>query len=272
MLTRLFVILEATTRRRSISPVSKLSDLLKQASQAYNRPMGLTPAKNRTQALPLVLIAQVDSLSAGAIEAAVAAGAEAVLAPVSATADVKGAKAAAGKASLGGLLDAGTKAEVDQLEKDGCDFFVLRSANLPADVLQGDDRSAMLELDSSLPDAVLRGVEGLNLDGAVYRIPGSEVLTLQHLLQLRRTAGLAGKPLFVAAPDGLAPGAAEVLRDAGAVGLIVPAAAVAAFKATIAALPQPKRKGDRMDATLPAGFYTAPQKEAEHDDDGDDDD
>ena len=27
-------------------------------------------------------------------------------------------------AALGGLLEAGTKAEVDQLEKDGCDFFV----------------------------------------------------------------------------------------------------------------------------------------------------
>ena len=60
--------------------MSKLSDLLKQASQAYNRPMGLTPAKNRTQALPMVLIAELDSLSPAAVEAAVAAGAEAILA------------------------------------------------------------------------------------------------------------------------------------------------------------------------------------------------
>lgn len=256
--------------------MSKLSDLLKQASQAYVRPMGFAPVQSRQQALPMVLIAQIDSLDAAAVDAAVSAGAEAVLAPMGVASDavaVKSAKNAAGRALLGGVLDAGGKDDVARLERDGCDFLLIRNTNVAAEVLSSDDENGkLLELDPNWPDTMLRGVDGLQVEGVVYRIAGSETLTINHLLQLRRAAGLAGKPLFIAAPAGLPATTASVLRDAGAVGLIVPSGAVAEYKETVRNLPPPKRQKERMDAMLPAGFAVG-GKEPEHDDDdGDDDD
>lgn len=251
--------------------MSKLADLLKQASQAYNRPMGFGAAQARAAALPMVLIAEVDSAAAAGIGAAVAAGAQAVLAPAANSAMVTAAKAAATKGTLGAALDGGTQEDVARLEQDGCEFVVLRSTGLPADVLTADAPEKLLEVDGSWPDALIRGVEGLPLAGIVYRIPAGEPLTIHQLLLCRRVAALAAKPLFVAVPAGLGGDAARPLRDAGAVGLLVPAAVVGEFRDAIKVLPPPKRQKENIEATLPTGFMSR-AKEAEHDDDDDGDD
>jgi len=250
--------------------LSKLADLLKQASQAYTRPIGFGAMTARSTPLPMVLIAEVDSAAAAGVEAAIAAGAQAVLAPAAGTAAVTAAKAAVAKGTLGATLDDGTKDDVARLEKDGCEFVVLRSTGLPADVLTADSLEKLLEVDASWPDALIRGVEVLPLAGIVYRIPAGEPLTIQQLLLCRRVAGLAGKPLFVAVPAGLGGAAAQPLRAAGAVGLLVPAAAAGEFRDAIKALPVPKRQKENIEATLPTGFMSR-AKESEHDDDDDGD-
>jgi len=252
-------------------PVSKLADLLKRATQAYARPMGFAPAQSRKQALPMALIAELASGDAAAVEAALAAGAEAVLLPKGSDAGVAAARAAAGKAPLGLIVSDVSREAAAKAMADGADYLLLEETAVSGDVLTVDDVERLLQLDAAWPDSLMRGVEGLPLEGALYRLPAGAAITVHQLLQLRRAAGLAGKTLYVAVPAGVPGSSARALRDAGAVALLVPAAAVAEFAEAIRALPQPKRKGDAPDASLSAGFMARPKdEEHEHDDDGDD--
>lgn len=252
-------------------PVSKLADLLKQAAQAYARPMGFAPAQSRKQALPMALIAELATGDAAAVEAALAAGAEAVLLPKGSDAAVAAARAAAGKAPLGLIVGATSRETAAKAVADGANFLVLEDTTVTGDVLTLDDTERLLQLDPAWPDSLLRGVEGLPLDGAVYRLPVGEGVSVHLLLQLRRAAGLAGKTLYVTVPADLPATSVRALRDAGAVALLVPAASVATFADAIRALPQPKRKGENPEASLPTGFMSRP-KDEDHDHDDDDDD
>ncbi|MSQ09734.1 MAG: hypothetical protein EXR52_01825 [Dehalococcoidia bacterium] len=251
-------------------PVSKLADLLKQATQAYARPMGFAPAQARKQALSMALIAELSAGDAASIQAALAAGAEAILLPKGSEAGMAEARAAAGKAPLGLVLTTGGKDDAAKLVTAGADFLLLEDTAIAGEVLTVDDVERLLQLDSAWPDSLIRGVEGLPLEGAVYRLSAGGALTVHELMQLRRAASLAGKTMYVAVPAGTPASAARVLRDAGALGLIVAAAAVAEFAEAIRALPQPKRKGENLEASLPTGFMSSHKEEAEPEEDDDD--
>lgn len=248
--------------------MSTLADLLKQAAQAYSRPMGFAAVQSRREVLPLLLVAEVPGGETASVEAAVAAGAGAVV--VGPQADVAGARKAAGGAALGVTLSGDAGGDAAGLAAAGCDFLLLQDTDVPAAVLTVDNTERLLALDPDWPDAVLRGVEGLPLDGVVYRLPqGAAELTVRQLLVMRRAAALAGKPLFVATGDQLPASAVQALRDAGAAGLIVPAPSVAGYAEAVRRLPPPKRKNGRLEAVLPAGFLASPREPAREDDDDD---
>ena len=252
--------------------MGKLADRLKEVIERPVRPIGFRAGAAQAKPPALVLLANIDGGQKEEAARAVHEGAQGVLAAVgTATADETLAElaTAAGGGLWGGALEAGGRADVERLREAGAHFVLFRSTGVSGEGLEAEEIDKILEVEQNWPDMLLRPVDRLPVAAALYRLQEGEALSIQALLQCRRIVALVGKPLLVSLPPGIGTSALTLLRDAGVMGVVVSASAVAEFHAAIRDLPPPKRDHERMDAVLPRGG-PAPLQEADDDDEEED--
>lgn len=211
--------------------MSKLSERIQRLGRTENTSIGFIRSTAKASSPGLLLLIRANQPDANAITA----GADGlILSAVPSKAE-----------GWWGLHPAGAMAT-------GADFIIVGpDAILPT--LTMDDVGLVIEADEAWPDSSLRSLEMFQPD-AIYLNLGDAPLSLARLLSLKRVSSLAG-PLLLEAPATLDADALRLLRDAGAVAIIVPGAdraAIATLRERIDALPPRKRKREeRGDAIVP---------------------
>jgi hypothetical protein len=119
-------------------------------------------------------------------------------------------------------LKEGGLEEVKQLKEAGCDFIVI-SVNAPLAIIEEKEIGKVIEIDTSIPDAVLRSVLDLPVNAVLVSVAGSEdkSLTFNDLMVLQRFGRIPGKPLFAILPANVTSNELEVLWEAGVVAVAV---------------------------------------------------
>ncbi len=103
--------------------------------------------------------------------------------------------------------------------------FVLLEPSAPAELL-GPDGSRYLRLTPDFPDGLLRSLDLLPVEGFCLQAPAAaEALTVSDLMVFLRFAAVSRKPVLYEVRGLPTPAQLPALRDAGVVGLVVPAAA-----------------------------------------------
>ncbi len=158
----------------------------------------------------------------------------------------------------------------------GADFVVL-DAGAPAELLSPDG-GRYLALTPELPDAWLRALDFLPVEGFWLRAtPPGDRFTVADLLTFVKFAAIARKPVVYEPGRLPAPAELPALRDAGVVGLALPATAenldaLAQLRAAVAELPRRRPSAaERPAVTVPpptagAAAPTSPAPEPDEED------
>lgn len=202
---------------------------------------------SREQPRAMALIAT--ARNAAEIQAALDAGADAVLV------DAGGATAAAAamkgiaseKLAVGCGLASLSEADAEALNAAHCDFVVSPLDTTDSAAVDTEKMGQVVVATLDMDDNTLRALGPLGLDGLfVQRSTGA--MTLAQQLGLVRLASFASTGLIVTVDAAAAVGELRVLRDSGALGVVVPAGtstdALTALGETLRAVPAPK-KGKR---------------------------
>ncbi len=238
--------------------MSKLTDLIQQATRPRATPLGFATA--RSEPAPTMLtVAVVSQGWKDAVSDAISAGAAAILLTDGpSNADIKAAVEAAGDAPVGLVADS---SKLDGLSDTGLDFIVLDN-DAPASALQNEDLTFLLNAHEGLSDVQLRTIEPLPVEALYVDAPSAE-LTIGRQMELQRITGLARKPMLMSpAPDSDRDTLLS-LRDSGAVLLAVDMSAadgsktLAALRKIIDALPsrRDRQRGDKAEVTLPTASH-----------------
>lgn len=179
--------------------------------------------------------------------------------PVDAFLVEKGARPPSG-AVWGARAEPPTPEALAQLKEKGCDFVILDPEKAPASALEGE-MARFIQIDPSLPDSLLRAVEGLEVDGAFLEME-VPALRVQHLLMCQRVAGLVRKPLLVAVSPELTGADVVQLRRVGVRGLVVRAEVGDRLEEWRQALVGAKEKG-KENVVLPRSEPPTPGEEEE---------
>ena len=150
--------------------------------------MGFAAAAQTPPRPALLLLARAQT--AATVKAALAAGAEGVLAP--AGADLKPLKDGVKEGMWGVILETGGKAEIEQLEEAGGHMVLLQSTTMQADAFQADQADKLLAVDSTMADTSLRAIERLPIAATVISL-ASGAFTIESLLDVHRLLGLTQK-------------------------------------------------------------------------------
>ena len=181
------------------------------------RPMGFGEQKDNEKLKPLLVLCMhktdLKRLSKDA------AGADAVLVD---SADIKKEELKAlvgssGGAVWGGGLKETGSGEVEKLKEAGFDFIAFNESNASGGVLENSNLGRILKLDVSLDESLLRTIGGLPVDsvllGGDYLSQGH--LKWQHLMLIKRFAGMLPQPIMVTIPNGLSDSELKALWDMG---------------------------------------------------------
>lgn len=246
--------------------MSKLTERIKRASKVEPAPLGFAPAARKAPASTLLVAVRLAANEAGKIADAADKGAAVVIVEGSA-AKLREAKAT-GDAIIGLKLENPDRKEAAAAREAGADFLLIDEETI-ADTLLDEKLGFVMSVSRDLEDSRLRLLGELSLEALVISAPEPPI-TVARVLDLRRVAGLARAPLLVEVDPAVDASTLQILRESGATGVIVPAAALAKLPELIeriAALPvRGKRKEEHSEALVPASAQTGG-----HDDDDDDD-
>ncbi len=207
--------------------MSKFIDRLKELSRPPSTPIGFGRTQTYSKKARILLIASLDSGKKEGLSGCID-GADAVLLTVSDTTKetvIKNAAKAIGDIPWGGRLNDGDAATVEKLVKVDGDFIFFKPETTNLDLLKFDKLGKVLVIEPSLPDNLVRAINGLPAD-AVYLNAvweGKPSLTWNDLLLFRKFADLLSKPLLVSVPDGASGKDLVVLWEAGVTGIVIPA-------------------------------------------------
>ena len=160
----------------------------------------------------------------------------------------------------GARAETPTPEALARLKEKGCDFVILDPEKAPASALEGE-MARFVQIDPSLPDSLLRAVEGLEVDGVFMEMEAA-ALRVQHLLVCQRVAGLVRKPLLVAVSPELTGADVVQLRRVGVRGLVVRAEVGEKLEEWRQALLGAKEKG-KENVVLPRSEPPTPGEEEE---------
>jgi hypothetical protein len=204
--------------------MGKFTDIIKKASQVGAKPMGFraaVPAQNRSRLLLVAALTEIE----GAAD--LATGADIALLPVTKTTAKSVDKVCKAKTDIswGARLKASGAEAAKPAVEAGCDFVVF-----PPDTTfttLKSEAARVLEVDSEIEDGLLRSAGDLPLDAVFLRPDESDDyrLTWAHLMLIHECAEIAGKPLLVMVPADISGDGLLALWEAGALGVVVTAAA-----------------------------------------------
>lgn len=261
--------------------MSRLIDMLERSGERAAAPLGFGSASARQAAAPQVLlIARVLSEKLKEDPALAEADADAFLVGARSTDDstLDMIGQTLEKRVWGVRLPEFTAAQAKALKDKGCDFIVFESMDTEAAVLNEESLGVIVTASHDVGDEVARAMRGLPLDGVLYS-PSlrSFPLTVQALVDIRKVLGLLGGPFVVEAPNGIASGDIEALRNLGIAGLVSDLDAagdlekLAKLRTDIAKLPRRRPKRERQTVVLPQTPSPAAQPEPAPDEEDDDD-
>ena len=249
-----------------------MSQLQKKISQIGRREGGGIGFGSAKGDQPRAMLLGVLAADASAAKAALAAGADVIIARAGAD-KAKGVIGGAGGngravgAWAGELDEAGASA----LRDAGCDFVVGTLEGIASGAVDTDKMGLVLEVTAGISDTTLRALPSLGLDGLfLERTPGP--MKLADQLELVRLVSFSGSQLLV--PVGPETTVAEfrVLRDSGVAVAVAPQGSNAEqIKALLKRLEEvPPRKPRREGADIALVPALAAKQEHEHDDEDDD--
>lgn len=204
--------------------MSKFIDNLKKVCESGPPPIGFLSRKQsvrecRMQVLAMVAPENLDRASE------FIKGADAVLLPIAGENPTKkrltGFAGAAGGVPWGGWLK-GKSTGVTDLVKAGCDFVVF-SSRIELSMTVDDKMGKILEVEPSIPDALLRAANSLPVDAVLIDDDSLKEcpLTWQHLIQYQRCAALLTKPVLAVVPVDAGSEELKLLWEAGIDGAVV---------------------------------------------------
>jgi hypothetical protein len=127
--------------------------------------------------------------------------------------------------------------------------FLVVGEETPASALLSEELAYLLRVPVDMPDSLLRSLEPVSLDGLVVAVNGS--LSLRDQLALVRLAGFTHKPLFVELKRVPSAVDLEVLRDSGAIAVVLDIGAgdnaFAEVRKSIDGLPPRRRRRDERE-------------------------
>ncbi|MDA8217025.1 MAG: hypothetical protein M0Z94_05340 [Dehalococcoidales bacterium] len=264
--------------------MSKFIRLL-QSVRRGGREFGLAPRQG--QAPPsLAVIALLPNMETRSVEAALAGGADAIVATMESAGkatptldDIKELVGAAGDKPFG-LAIRGTAAELEvkpaDLARAGVDFLLL-TADQSAGMLS-EELDEVIQVKADYEPTDIRALDALGFDAFLLTGDAAQAnrrLTVAEVVRYRLLTALTGKPVLLSVGDRSALADLEVIRDVGVEGIALEPAllgkqadsirpAIAAFRDEIARLgPRrpPKRRGREEPVLLPHVTPSGPPEE-----------
>ena len=258
--------------------MSKLLDLLQRISDGSPAPLGF--GATRAGALPgLALVGLVTSSHSSGLASAAQAGLDAAI--------VSGVDGAGGLENLaestkgmvwGAYVPALSEDEAQACRDGDADLLAFGLEGAAAAIAGDDDLARMISVTPDLSDRDLRAVAALPVDCFTLDMTAvSGPWILQDLVTVGSITRRTDKHVLVQVSGVPAKQELEALRDMGVCALILDLAAVspedlAGLKAALLDMPRPRRRRDRMRATVPSSGFSSPQPPPREDDDDDDDD
>ena len=257
--------------------MSKLLDLLQRISDGTPAPLGFGAA--RRAGLPgLALVGLVANDHQAGLAAAASAGIDAVL--VSGVSDPEGIGSLAGSADgvpWGAFSPALSGETAQACQENGADLLAF-GLESPADGISGeDDMARIISLAPDLSDRELRAASALPVDCFIVDMGSvSGSWTFQDLVTLGSISRLTDKQVLVQVSGPPQKQDLEAIRDMGASGLILDLSKVssddlAGLKSDLQDMPRPRRRRERVRATVPSAGFTSPPAPDPEEDDHDDD-
>ncbi len=240
--------------------MSKLIDRLNRVTHPAPQPIGF--GASQTAAPPVM---QLVARPVGDAEPSPGrlSGADAALVPVTAitsgAARLKALTKEVPDIIWGASLEARARDDLEKTAKLGADFVLFPAVGTPVSVPPEDGAAVILEINTSISDAILRTVNDAPVDAVLVgdEERGEGPLTWAGMLRLQRVAKLLDLPLLVAVPATVAADELRVLSEAGIAGIVVDLGGEAAddlltgLRKTIDGLPAPSRKHRRAEAVVP---------------------
>lgn len=228
--------------------------------------------------LPIPVLA---APSPALVSAALGAGAEALLIPLSKGQDVQALDPVLDllkEKTWGVELAEPSVATVQSLKEKGCDFVVLPLRDTPVAVLREQEIGKVLVVDNALDEKLARGIDHLDIDAIASRVTGAGNLTVEQLLEHLYLFSLSGEHLIVSLPEQWAACDLEEFRDHGAAGIAftfnAPEAAAdfTRVREAIEGLAPRKERRHKGDVHARVAYpRSADAAEPDYDDDDDDD-
>ncbi len=234
--------------------MSRLADKIKRATRVVGAPIGFGVGAERRALPTLLCLLRLDKDQAGKIGDAAAAGADAVIITGLEAARLEGVLKKLGDVPAGLRLGNAERTAVAAAREAGADFVLLDEQS-SAEVVLEERVGFVVGAGTDAGDAELRALGGLPLDA--LEVPAvREPITLRRLMELRRLSMLSQTPLFIEVSVEAGPSQLEVLRDAGAVGVIIDgksAGKLAALREAVLSLPpRGRRREERTEAVVPS--------------------
>lgn len=244
--------------------MSKLGDRIKRVGRVEAAPMGFGVAAERRVAPSLLCLLRLDREQVGRVGDAAVAAADGVIVTGLDAGELRDAVKKVGDLSVGLRLENAERAAVADARGAGADF-VLLDERASAEAVLEEGVGLVLSVGTGTSDTELRVLAGLPLEA--LEVPAvREPLTLRGMLELRRLSLMSQTPLLVEVLPEIGASGLQVLREAGAAGVIVDgkhADKVTALREAVLALPpRGRRREERAEAILPP-LTTVPGGEEE---------
>jgi len=247
--------------------MSKLSDRIRRAGKTEPAPMGFAAAAAKAAAPSLLVIAKLDD--SGKIAEAVDKGADAVLVEMDA-ARLRSAKAP-DDAIIGVVAKKADRKEASALREAGADFLVV-DEDSDAGAMLDEKLGFVMAVSTRDEDTRLKVTGDLTLDALLVAAP-EPPMTVGRVLDLRRVAGMGRAPLLVEIDADADAGVLQLLRESGAIGVVVAGAGkVAELKERIASMPVRGKRPEEHGGDQPLVPASTSAGSHNHDDDDDYDD
>lgn len=202
--------------------MSKLIDVLKQATKEETRPMGFGRSATEATIHPFII---VKAGSADVSKDVLGLG-DAVIPFKENNEDAKGFGAAEksfDKKPVGCFADKLDGEYVETLEEQGCDFAVFSSDSVSAEVSKTESLGKILIVEADIDNGLLRVISQLPHDAMLLQghIEEGSTFTWRDLLNIKRIVSSTAKPALIEVPLDITLGGVKALWDSGVDGIMV---------------------------------------------------
>jgi len=252
--------------------MSKLVDKLHSISDSSTLPIGFRSSASESKGSAMLLVAGIGDVNVKEAEVMVNANVDAALMfeqRISGD-DLTQMVEAMRDISIGMFLCEGSKSDMGELAKSGCDFIVF-DVKAPMAALQEGEIGRFLAVELSLDVGLVRAINGLDIDGVLINMGKEPFITVEHLLFCQRFGELLDKPLLVALPSLTTNKELKSLWEAGIDGIVAPpgqdSEELLKLKEMMAGLPRGvKRRRRKVSVVIPhydSGLSTEEEEEEE---------